>query len=111
METTNTKLQEAVEDLCAWWLSESQEFRQLVLSILAALPGSDDLESFIEAGILPKIIMGWKELELLSNLLSTIEDQADVAYAIRKLSEEEGYYGEDKEDEESDLSQDDGGEV
>jgi hypothetical protein len=72
---------EAVDDLLTWWDSESDNFRVLVISILAALPGSEDLEGL---GFEPAPV-GWKEVELLGNLLVSLETPDDVRYAVREL--------------------------
>lgn len=72
-------IQEAVEALAAWLPSETDDFKRLVASLLAALPGGEELEGVEAAPV------GWKEVELLGDLLSTIQDAGDVRFAVRRL--------------------------
>ncbi len=72
---------EAVRALEAWLPSETGEFRRLVASLLAALPGGEPLE---EMGVEPAPV-GWKEVELLGDLLHAIQDSGDVGFAVQRL--------------------------
>ncbi len=75
-------VQGAVGDLYTWWQSETPEYRELVMAILAALPGGDKAE---DAGFEPIENVGWKEAAMLGRLLVALRDSGDVAYAVRKL--------------------------
>jgi len=74
-------LREIAEELGSWFPSETPEFRELVLRILAALPGGD---LAYEAGFEP-LPIGWKEAELLGKLLLALQDARDVAAITRYL--------------------------
>jgi hypothetical protein len=81
MAQFSKELREIAEDLGVWFPSEPPEFRELVLRILAALPGGD---LAYEAGFEP-LPIGWKEAELLRKLLLALSDARDVAAMTRYL--------------------------
>lgn len=74
----NPNLENAVDKLKIWWSSEPQSFRALVFSLLAALPGGDELNA-VPAPI------GWVEAAMLGELLRSLNDKDDVKYVIREL--------------------------
>ena len=75
---TDEKLSKATRDLMAWWTSETDEFRDLVIDLLSGLPGSDALSD--RFGIdETKHNCGWKEIDLIGNLLVAVNDSRDVA--------------------------------
>lgn len=80
----NNRLEEALEDLSTWWENETDGFRELVLRILASLPGGESLE-----GVVEPYSIGWKEVELLGNLLVSLQNAGDVEKAISILTKEE----------------------
>jgi len=67
-----------IADLQLWsWIdSETEDFVRLVGSILAALPGGDLLGEYFDPAP-----VGWKEIEILQELLEALEDASDVAEA------------------------------
>jgi hypothetical protein len=73
------------EELKAWIDSETEDFVKLVGSILASLPGGEELE-----GIFEPLLIGWKEVELLGKLLTVLEDASDVAEATEVIFGWEG---------------------
>jgi hypothetical protein len=81
MAKFSKELREIAEDLGAWFPSETPEFRELVLRILAGMPGGD---LAYEAGFEP-LPIGWKEAELLGKLLLALQDPRDVAVMTRYL--------------------------
>lgn len=68
--------QEVLEELKTWWVSETDDFRQLVIDILASLPGGEDLD-LISSSDEP-LMIGWKEAELLGKTLLAIQEASDV---------------------------------
>lgn len=74
---------DATDDLVAWWSSETDTFRTFVLGLLAALPGGEQLD-FVE----PPYGFGWKELHLICNLFTAIQDASDVRYVVRRIIRE-----------------------
>ena len=75
---TDERLTKATRDLMAWWTSETQEFRDLVIDLLSGLPGSDDLSD--RFGITEtRNNCGWKEIDLIGNLLIAVNNSDDVA--------------------------------
>ncbi len=77
------ELKDSLRELLAWWSSEPQQFRNLVISILAALPGGESLEDDVVCD--PAVPMGWKEADMLAKLLSAIRSEEDVRYVAGKL--------------------------
>lgn len=74
------KLIDAVSELKMWVDSEPPEFVHLIFSFLAALPGGEESE-----GIAEPAPVGWKETEMLGNLLANLGDASDVEYATEEL--------------------------
>ncbi len=74
----------ALDGLTSWWSSEPQGFRELVLRILASLPGSEALDDVVEP--LP---LGWHEVQLLGDLLQALECGGDVEATVRAILAEE----------------------
>ena len=73
------ELREVLEELGAWWESFSEGTRRLYIAIVASLPGADDLYSAFGPNITVNIpAVGWKETEILTKLLTTIQDAQDV---------------------------------
>lgn len=81
----NRQLKSAVAELEGWWPSLAADTRTFILSILAALPGSHRLEDAVEAGLVSPAPVGWLELDLLTALLSSLNDGSDVDYALSHL--------------------------
>ena len=72
-------LREVLEELGIWWESFSEDTRRLYIAIIASLPGADDLYSAFGPSITVNIpAVGWKEVEVLTRLLSAIQDAQDV---------------------------------
>lgn len=75
------------EELGAWLPSEPDPFRLLVMAILNGFDPQGLLEPLLN-GITINIIdlsLGWKEAQLLKEMLDVIEDFDDATYLIRKL--------------------------
>lgn len=86
-------LDKVIEELRTWWPSETDDFRGLILGILAGLPGGEWL---IERGIVPDEVplfgwplLGWKEVELLGKLCMVLVDGASVEKVADALLLEE----------------------
>ena len=81
-------LEEVLKELESWWFSETDRFRALVASLVASLPGGEELADFLgmEEGWI-----GWKEAELLGKLLLAMKDASDVERVAKAiLSDFEG---------------------
>jgi hypothetical protein len=83
-------IKEDIEDLHEWMKSEDPKFNELVFRILASLPGGERAE---DLGYEP-LPLGWKEIELVEQLLRSIETDKDVEEITDYL------IGEDEEEEE-----------
>lgn len=84
------------------WLSNMDhrtEAAQLYWRILASLPGGDEAEGL---GYKPIDGLGWKEAELLAEMIDAIDDKADVEELVELLADdgEEEDDGEEYEDDE-----------
>ena len=81
---SDERLAKATHELMSWWTSETQEFRDLVIDLLSGLPGSDDL-----AGALgideTKHNCGWKEIDLIGNLLTAVNNSDDVTFVCKAI--------------------------
>lgn len=80
-------------ELSGWWDSESADFQTFVLRLLASIPGGDDFE---DMGFEPLTNLGWKEVELITELLDKIQSTRDVESLYqgligRELEEDEEY--------------------
>jgi len=71
---------DSVIDLCVWM--ESSNIGPFVLGFLSRLPGGGYLEDIDMRRIPDNIDLGWKELQLLTNLLNSIEYEKDIRIAI-----------------------------
>lgn len=82
------KLREAVSELVAWLPNyHGEEYPKIIFRILASMPGGDEME---DVGYEPIGGMGWKELDMLGQLIDAIETKDDVEYAVRSfLSDDE----------------------
>jgi hypothetical protein len=81
-----------------WWDSETREFGEFVLKLLASLPGGEEAE---DVGYEGYNFMGWKEFDLIGKMMEAIQGKMDVEYIVHKLlggdgEEEEG--GEEEQD-------------
>lgn len=72
---------EALVEMKVWLDSEPAEFVEFVGRLLSSLP---DGENDVYEPIVPDG-MGWKEMELIANLLNSIENGRDVKLALRYL--------------------------
>jgi len=72
---------EALVEMKTWLDSEPAEFVEFVGRLLSSLP---DGENDVYEPIVPDG-MGWKEMELIANLLNSIENGKDVKVALRYL--------------------------
>jgi len=89
-----TELAKALNELMAWWTSETREFRLLVVDLLSGLPGSDDLsEYFMQED--SKYNCGWKEIDLIAKLFSAINNKDDVEKVSKRILREEQTYERD----------------
>ena len=92
-----TELNKALNEILAWWTSETREFRLLVVDLLSCLPGSDDLAEYfmVEES---KHNCGWKEIDLIAKLFSAINNKEDVEKVSKRLLKEETRYSQDLRD-------------
>ena len=92
-----TELNKALNEILAWWTSETREFRLLVVDLLSGLPGSDDLAEYfmVEES---KHNCGWKEIDLIAKLFSAINNKEDVEKVSKRLLKEETRYSQDLRD-------------
>ena len=61
------------------------EYPTVIMRLLASLPGGEELEDF---GYEP-FNLGWREIEMITQVLDTIQDKDDVENLSRLLLEEE----------------------
>jgi hypothetical protein len=73
------RLHEIAARLAAWMPSETEDFRNLVARILAALPGGECID-WVEP-----LSIGWAEVALLQELLSVLHDASDVEYIAKTV--------------------------
>ena len=86
------ELDKALSELSSWWLSETKEFRNLVVSLLCELPGADDEYQLSERFVTTDYNCGWKEIDLIGNLFTAIntkEDAEQASKAILKIEKEQ----------------------
>lgn len=76
------ELAEVIEDLQGWWDSLADGTKELILSLLAALPGGDELTKL---DIEPAAV-GWVEADLIGRLLLAIQDSSDVRTVLKALN-------------------------
>lgn len=72
---------DALVEMKVWLDSEPAEFVEFVGRLLSSLPDGDN-------GVFEPIVpdgMGWKEMELIANLLNSIDNGRDVKLALRYL--------------------------
>lgn len=81
-------------ELESWIGSESDEFWTLVFRLLASLPGGDEAE---EVGYEPFPYIGWKEIELITEMLDKIQGARDVEQLVSELIS----WGREEEEDES----------
>jgi 3-methyladenine DNA glycosylase AlkD len=96
-DLTKTKLDKRLDEMLAWWTSETREYRLLIVDLLSGLPGSDDLAEYfmIEE---TKNNCGWKEIDLLVNLFGEINTKDDVEKVSKAILKEEQTYAKDLRD-------------
>ena len=85
---TDDRLSKATRELMSWWTSETQEFRDLVIDLLSGLPGSDDLADAF-GNDRTKNNCGWKEIDLVGNLLTAVNNSDDVAFVCNRILADE----------------------
>jgi hypothetical protein len=73
------RIHEVAARLATWLPSETEDFRDLVARILAALPGGECIDWVEPAAI------GWTEVALLQELLSVLHDASDVEYIAKTV--------------------------
>jgi hypothetical protein len=73
------RIHEVAARLATWLPSETEDFRDLVARILAALPGGEVIE-WVEP-----LSIGWAEVALLQELLSVLHDASDVEYVAKTV--------------------------
>jgi hypothetical protein len=74
------KIDQVAEEIAVWMPSETDDFRELVLRVLASLPGGERLQEFVEP-----LLIGWKEVELLGRLLVSLQNRWDVELVVEKV--------------------------
>ena len=86
------ELDKALSELMSWWQSETQEFRNLVVSLLCGLPGADDEYRLSELFVTTDYNCGWKEIDMLGRLFMAVNNKEDVeeaSKAILKIEKEQ----------------------
>lgn len=73
-EFTTPQMKAAGTEVLHLWSSESADFHQVILDLLASLPGGDEAE---EMGGKERAI-GWMELEMIGDLINAIGANWDV---------------------------------
>lgn len=74
-------------ELAGWWTSESAEFQQFVLRLLASLPGGEQAE---DSGFEPfGNFLGWQEMQMVTEMLERIKSADDVNQIITDLFADE----------------------
>ena len=69
-------------ELWGWLDSESQGYVELVFRILSSLQGGDRME---DVGYEPFPFFGWKEADMLGEMLMAIETKQDVEAIVDHL--------------------------
>jgi hypothetical protein len=69
-------------EIFSWWDSETEGFGQLVLRLLASVPGGEEAE---DIGYEPFESIGWKEFDMIGKMMEAIEGKDDVEYIVHKL--------------------------
>jgi len=69
-------------ELYSWWGNVTKEYQELVLKILASVPGGEVLE---DVGYEPFPYLGWQEFAMIGEMMDKIEDKQDVETVIKKL--------------------------
>ena len=70
--------------MSGWWDSETREFGEFVLRLLATLPGGEEAE---DMGYEPfGNFMGWQEMKMITEMLEKIEHKDDVAQLIQDIA-------------------------
>ena len=90
------KITDLIEELRSWLPNYDHgpdSFPHTLFRILVSLPGGDELE---DMGYEPMPGIGWKEADLLGQVLEAIQDKSDVEDLVAGLTreEEEGEVGE-----------------
>jgi 3-methyladenine DNA glycosylase AlkD len=91
------ELDKALREMLAWWTSETQEFRYLVVDLLSGLPGSDEIAEYYMVHETENNC-GWKEIDLLAKLFLAIENKDDVEKVSKRLLKESMRYAEELRD-------------
>ncbi len=83
------EVRDILEELRSWlpnYDHGEDSFPELVLRILASLPGGDELE---EAGYEPYSQIGWHEADLLARVIDAVDSQRDVEDLVGGLLADE----------------------
>ena len=73
-EFTTPQMKSAGTEVLGMWTSESEDFHQVILDLLASCPGGDEA---VEMGGKERAI-GWMELEMIGDLINAIGGTWDV---------------------------------
>jgi len=82
LDQRREKLRSVAEDWCTWIYSMTPEAAEFLLRILGSLPGSHPIHDWM--GEEPPAL-GWREWELVTDLLSLAEDASDVQFFCERL--------------------------
>ena len=75
-----------------WACNESREYNNLILRLVAGMPGGELLADLVE----PLAALGWQEVKMIQEILEKIEHKEDTAaFAMLAM---ENYQGEDVDD-------------
>jgi hypothetical protein len=69
-------------ELWSWIDSETPEFGQFLMRLLASVPGGDEAEGM---GYEPFTFLGWQEWSMVAEMMQVVEGAQDVEYLVQKL--------------------------
>jgi hypothetical protein len=69
-------------ELWSWIDSETPEFGQFLMQLLASVPGGDEAEGM---GYEPFPFLGWQEWSMIAEMMQAVEGAMDVEYLVQKL--------------------------
>jgi hypothetical protein len=79
----DARIDELAERWADWLDCLSPRDAQFMIRMVAALPGADEVADLVFDG--EPVTLGWREWQLMHELLDTVNDPGDVARFCRKL--------------------------
>jgi len=102
---------QAIADELASWLPNYDHgpgsFPELVWRLLASIPGGEQAEDMGYEPLGGEGGLGWKEVELLGDMLNAIQDKTDAEDLVELLMAEDDEEGEGEEDDEEEEDEED----